>query len=330
MSTNGAGITEKIQLPILIGNSLSPAGSSASRGLPVVSSEGARQQLAVTAVDPCMSASLQSAAPAAFAGAFLGCLATPHLGAFGVVPEVASALGTTLLGGQLLIARSSILLTREFVPAVCGGAFGGMTSVLWLSGIGSDHPFVLVGALFISLSIVCGLAFGAVAIFGNFSGRRFAFGYGGRSGAIATVACVFFVELASLCGADDRLFHADRADLANVNLGSLAPIIAARLTGTMVSLLTLRRERVAAADLADKTFVASVIALIGLIFVHLISPADARLLDAYYAGCFLGMSSRERLNGWIEAALGAVVLASLIIQAKTVHTLRPPYQYKQE
>ena len=314
MSTNAAGVTEKVQLPILIGNRLSPVGSSASR-LPVVSSEGARLELAVPAVDPCMSAASKRAAPAAFAGAFLGCLATLHLSAFGVVPEIASALVTTLLGGQLLIARSTILLTREFVPAVYGGAFGGMTSVLWLSGIGSDHPIVLAGALFISLSIVCGLAFSAVAIFDNYSGRRFAVGYGGRSGAIATVACVFFVQLAVLCGADDRLFHA-AADLADVNLGSLAPIIAACLTGAMVSLLVLRRERVAAADLADKTFVASAIALIGLIVVHRISPTDARLLDAYYAGCFLGMSSRERLKGWIETVLGAVVLASLIIQVR--------------
>ena len=316
MSTNAAGVTEKVQLPILIGNRLSPVGSSASRGLPVVSSEGARLELAVPAVDPCMSAALKRAAPAAFAGAFLGCLATLHLSAFGVVPEIASALVTTLLGGQLLVARSTILLTREFVPAVYGGAFGGMTSVLWLSGIGSDHPIVLAGALFISLSIVCGLAFSAVAVFDAYSGRRFANGYGGRSGAIATVACVFFVQLAVLCGADDRLFHAARADLADVNLGSLAPIIAACLTGTMVSLLVLRRERVAAADLADKTFVASAIALIGLIVVHRIGPTDARLLDAYYAGCFLGMSSRERLKGWIETVLGAVVLASLIIQVR--------------
>ena len=316
MSTNAAGVTEKVQLPILIGNRLSPVGSSASRGLPVVSSEGARLELAVPAVDPCMSAALKRAAPAAFTGAFLGCLGTLHLSAFGVVPEIASALVTTLLGGQLLIARSTILLTREFVPAVYGGAFGGMTSVLWLSGIGSDHPIVLAGALFISLSIVCGLAFSAVAVFDAYSGRRFTNGYGGRSGAIATVACVFFVQLAILCGADDRLFHAARADLADLNLGSLAPIIAACLTGTMVSLLVLRRERVAAADLADKTFVASAIALMGLIVVHRISPTDARLLDAYYAGCFLGMSSRERLKGWIETVLGAVVLASLIIQVR--------------
>src|SRR5580704_4296525 len=311
MSTNAAGVTEKVQLPILIGNRLSPVGSSAWRGLPVVSSEGARLELVVPAVDPCTSAASKKAAPAAFAGAFLGCLATLHLSAFGVVPEIASALVTTLLGGQLLIARSTIQLAREFVPAVYGGAFGGMTSVLWLAGIGSDYPVVLAGALFISLSIVCGRTFSAVAIFDNYSGRRFAVGYGGRSGAIATVTCVFFVQLTALCGADDRLFRAAHADLADVNLGSLAPIIAACLTGTTVSLLVLRRERVAAADLADKTFVASAIALVGSIVVRRISATDARLLDAYYAGCFLGMSSRERLKGRIETVLGAAVLASL-------------------
>ena len=283
----------------------------------MVSSEGARLELAVPAVDPCMSAASKRAAPAAFAGAFLGCLATLHLSAFGVVPEIASALVTTLLGGQLLVARSTILLTREFVPAVYGGAFGGMTSVLWLSGIGSDHPIVLVGRR--CSSHYRSFAASRLALLQSSTPTLAAGltnGYGGRSGAIATVACVFFVQLAVLCGADDRLFHAARADLADVNLGSLAPIIAACLTGTMVSLLVLRRERVAAADLADKTFVASAIALLGLIVVHRISPTDARLLDAYYAGCFLGMSSRERLKGWIETVLGAVVLASLIIQVR--------------
>ena len=311
MSTNAAGATDRVQL---IDNRIGPLESSASRGLPVVSSEAARLELALPPVDPSMSAMPKRAAPAAFAGAFLGCLATLHLGAFGVVPEIASALVTTLLGGLLLISRSTMPLTREFVPAVYGGAFGGMTSIHWQSGIGSDHPTLLAGALFISLSIVCGLAFSADAVFNARSSDRFTDGYGGRSGAIATVACVFFVQLAVLCGADDGFFHAARADLTDFNLGSLATLIAACLSGTTVSLLVLRRQRVAASDLADKTFIASAIALAGLIVVRRISPTDTLLLDAYYAGCFLGMSSRERLTGFIDMMLGAVVLASLIIQ----------------
>jgi hypothetical protein len=313
MSTNAAGVTGKVQLPVVIGNHLSPVGPSASRALAVSRSDAERPQ---TAPDPCMSVAPQTAGPAAFAGAFFGCLVTLHLSAFGVVPEIASALATTLLGGQLLIVRSTIFSTREFVPAVYGGAFGGMTSVLWLSGIGSEHPDLWVVGLFISLSVVCGLAFCAVAIFDAYAGRRWTHGYGGRSGAIATVACVLFVQLAALAGADDGRFHAAGADLANLNPGSLALLIAACLAGTVVTLLVLRRARVAAADLADRTFVASAVALIGLLVVHRMSPTDARLLEAYYAGCFLGMSSRERLNGWFETVLGAIVLASLIIQVR--------------
>ena len=309
MSTNAGDVTAKVQL---IGATISPV--RASHGLPVVSSAGAPLELVVRVANPYTRAAPKRAAPVAFAGAFLGCLATLHLSAFGVIPEIASALVTTLLGGLLLVFRSTSLLTREFVPAVFGGAFGGMTSVPWPSGIGSDHPIVLATALFISLSIVCGLVFSAVAVFDAYSGRRFTNGYGGRSGAIATVACVFFVQLAALCGAEDGLFRAARADLADINLAALAPLAAACLTGTMASLLVLRRERVAAADLADKTFIASAIALAGLIVAHRISPTDARLLDAYYAGCFLGMSSRERLKGCIEMLLGAVILAALIIQ----------------
>jgi hypothetical protein len=253
----------------------------------LVSSEGTRQQLAVSAVDPFISASSQGAGAAAFAGAFFGCSATLLLNAFGFVPEIASALVTTLLGGQLLILHSTMRWSREIVPAVYGGAFGGMTPVLWLSDTGLDHPVVLISALFISLSVVCGLAFSAVAGFDNYSGRRFAFGYGGRSGAIATVACVLFVEVAS-CGADDRLFRAADADLADVRLGSFALIIVACLAGIVATLLVLHRERVAAADLAEKTFDASVIALMGLMLVRQLSIDRCATLIRLLCGMFFG------------------------------------------
>src|SRR5262249_25382715 len=157
--------------------------------IPVVSSEGARLELTLPTVDPSLSATTRRAAPAAFAGAFLGCFATLHLTAFGLVPEIASALVTTLFGGLILFSRSAMPLTRELAPAVYGGAFGGMTSIHWPSSIGSDHPMMLAGALFLSLSIACGLAFSAFASFDVRSGYRLTKGYGGRSGAIATVAC---------------------------------------------------------------------------------------------------------------------------------------------
>jgi hypothetical protein len=311
MSTDAAGVADQVQ-PIDIRIGL--PGSGASPGLPVIASEQSRCAPTLPSIDPGARGAWKRAALAAFAGAFLGCLATLHLGAFGIVPEIASASVTTLLGGLLLISRSTMPSTREFVPAVYGGAFGGMTSIHWPGALGSDHSIMLAGTLFLALSIVCGLAFSAGAVFDVRSGYRFTHGYGGRSGAIATVACLIFVQLAVSYGVDDRLFHAARADLSGFDLGSVATIIAACLAGTAVSLLVLRQSRVASSDLADKTFVASAIALAGLIVVRRISPTDALLLDAYYAGCFLGMSSRARLNGHIETLLGAVILAGLIIQ----------------
>lgn len=308
MSIGAAGVSGKVQL---IDNRIGPPGSSASRGLPVSASEAARLELPIPSVDPCLIANSKRAAPAAFAGAFLGCLTTLHLSAFGFVPEIASALVTTLLGGLLLTSRSTMLVSREVVLAIYGGAFGGMTSVHWPSGIVSNHPTMSAVALFISLSIVCGLAFSAGAVF-DIRSARLTNGYGGRSGAIATIASVLFVQMAALCGADG-IVHAARADLAELNLGSLVTIVAACLAGATVSLLVLRREHVAACDPADRTFVASAIALAGLIAVRWISPNDALLLDAYYAGCFLGMSSRHRLSGWAETLLGTVILASLVI-----------------
>jgi hypothetical protein len=48
--------------------------------------------------------------------------------------------------------------------------------------------------------------------------------------------------------------------------------------------------------------------------LHLIGLND--VLDAFYAGCFLGMSTPERLKGRIEPFLGAVLLSVVLIQVK--------------
>jgi len=260
---------------------------------------------------------------AAFVGALLGCLATLYLIAFGIVPEIASALAATLLCSQVLIPRTIRSLPREFFPAVYGGTFGGMTPVLWLSDNASYRP-----ALFISLSMVCALTFYVVAKIDAHidprAGRRpgfglgFGLGYGGRSGAIATMASLLFVELASLFGADDGPFRAARADILDIDLSSAALTCAACAIGMSATLLALRRGRVASAETADKIFIASSLALIGLVTLHLMGPNGVRILDAFYAGCFLGMSTPERLKGWVEALLAAVVLAVLLLQIRIV------------
>jgi hypothetical protein len=278
-----------------------------------------RNQL-IPAEDRSHANMILGAPAAAFVGALLGCLATLYLIAFGIVPEIASALAATLLCSPVLLPRTTRSFPREFFPAVYGGTFGGMTPVLWLSDNASFRP-----ALFISLSIVCALTFFVVARaqidpLDPRSGRRvrvgFGLGYGGRSGAIATMASLLFVELASLFSADGRLFRVVRADMLDVDLISAALACAACAIGMSATLLALRRGRIASAETADKTFIASALALIGLITLHLMSPSGVRILDAFYAGCFLGMSTPERLKGWVEALLGVVVLTALLLQIR--------------
>jgi len=259
---------------------------------------------------------LQSPPVAAFVGAFLGCLATLYLSTIGIAPAIASALATTLLCGEALLVQTPCLLPGEFFTAIYGGAFGGMTPVLWLSGNVDDPSLVQVVALCISLSVFCGCAFLIVAVIDAHSDSPPAFGCGGRSGAIAAVACLVFLQLAPLFGADDRLFRAAAALDANTTL--VAQPWVACLIGTFVTLFALRRQGFESATTADRTFVAAAVALIGLIILHVNDLGDARTSDAFYAGSFLGMSTPDRLRGRIAPVLGSIALVLLLVQVRTL------------
>jgi hypothetical protein len=260
---------------------------------------------------------LQHSSPdAAFVGAFLSCLTTSYLSALGLDPAIASALATTLLCGQVLVIQTPGLLPDELFTAIYGGTFGGMTPVLWFSNNVSDPSLLQLSILLTSLAIACGFAFYIVAVIDTRTKRPLAFGYGGRSGAIATVACLIFVALASLAGADDTLFRSARADVFDANPTRAALTFAACLIGTFAVLLPLRGQDLKSATIADRIFLAATIALIGLTGLHLSGLSDAGTLDAFYAGCFLGMSTPERLKGRIEAVLAAVVLTALLVQVR--------------
>ena len=153
--------------------------------------------------DDATAASPDYAPVAAFAGAFSGCLTTLNLTAFGLAPGIASALATALVCGQLLVTRTTNLFPSAFFPALYGGTFGGMTSAFGLSDSASGRPATMT----ILLSILCGLAFFVVAKLDARSTAPIASGYGGRAGAIATLASFLFVVLGGLLGADANLFH---------------------------------------------------------------------------------------------------------------------------
>ena len=264
--------------------------------------------------EPSRGALLYSSSGAAFVGAFLGCLTSSYLSALGVAPAIASALATTLLCGQVLVIRTTSLLPDELFPAIYGGAFAGMTPLLWFSNNAPDPSFLHLSLLFTSLAMASGVAFCIVAAIDTRTARPLASGYGGRCGAIAAVASFAFVELASLAGADDTLFRSARADVLDVSPTALTFV--ACLVGTFAVLLPLRGQGMTSAKTADRIFLAAAIALAGLIGLHLSGLNDASTVDAFYAGCFLGMSTPERLRGRIEAVMAAMVLAVLLVQVR--------------
>ena len=255
---------------------------------------------------------------AAFAGAFSGCLTTLNLAAFGLAPGIASALATALLCGQLLVTRRTNLFPRAFFPALYGGTFGGMTSAFGLGDSASARSATLTCTLVIVLSIVCGLAFFVVAKLDARSTGPIASGYGGRSGAIATLASFLFIVLGGLMGADVSVFHGVGADVFTVEPQTAGLTFFACIGGTFATLFVLRHRRVAAAEMANRIFIASGVALLGLMALNLGFPGNARTLDAFYAGCFLGMSTPERLNGWFQPVLGGLVLTSTLVLVRAV------------
>jgi hypothetical protein len=257
---------------------------------------------------------LYSPPASAFVGAALGCLTTLYLSAFGMAPAIASALATALLCGQVLVIRTTGLLPGELFTSIYGGAFGGMTASLWrLAGAPFDQSYLEIGALWISLSLFCGLAFGIVTAIDSRSSRPIAFGYGGRSGAIAAIACFIYLQLASWTTGDE-LFRVADADQTDIDATSASLTCIACLMGTFATLLVLRRFDFKFDKIADRTFIASTVALFGLTALHLMGLNGA--LDAFYAGCFLGMSTPERLKGRIEPFLGAVLLSVVLVQVK--------------
>jgi hypothetical protein len=259
---------------------------------------------------------LDDAPVAAFAGAFLGCLTTLCFSALGIGPGIASALATALVSGQLLITRTTRLFAVAFFPALYGGTFGGMTPIFWLGDNASSHASALTSALSIALSLVCGLAFFIVVKLDTRSAVPIGAGYGGRLGAIATVASFLFIELAGPLGADVDRFHSVETGAFDVDGWSAILGVLACLVGIFGTLLVLRHWRLAAAGVPERIFIASAVALIGLLILHLGDPGDARTADAFYAGCFLGMSTPDRLKGWFQAVLGALVLVVLLVPVR--------------
>jgi hypothetical protein len=261
------------------------------------------------ATGPATGTLLGDAPMAAFAGAFLGCLTTECFNASGIMPCIASASATVLICGLLLVTRTTCLFTGAFFSALYGGTFAGMTPLAWISDSAT-------GALSVTLSIVSGFVFYVVAKLDSRSAAPLGIGCGGRLGAIAIVASILFVELLRSLGVDTSRFHAVAADAFDVEPLPAIAAFSACLVGIFATLVVLRHWRAAAGSVPVQIFLASAAALLGLIVLHRGSPDDASEMEAFYAGCFLGMSTLDRLKGWFQPAFGAVVLIVLLVPVR--------------
>ena len=249
---------------------------------------------------------------ASFIAAFLGCLMTLHLSASGLSPMIASAMTAMLLSASLILTRTANLVPSAFFSSAYGGSFVGMTPVTLLSA-SVAHWGLPLGASFALLSIFCGLVFCLACALDLWLRGGLARGYGGRLGALAAVASFLFIILAPLLGGDRALFPIARMGAVDQGLGSAVPTFALCAGGMLATLMALRWPRIAASRRSVRIFVAATVALIGLVLLQQIAPYKVCYLDAYYAGCFLGMSSPARLRGPFQSVSAAALLATLLV-----------------
>jgi hypothetical protein len=249
---------------------------------------------------------------ASFIAAFLGCLMTLHLSASGLSPLIASAAAALLLSSSLILTRTVDLVPSTFFSSAYGGSFVGMTPVALLNSsvIRAGLP---LDAAFVLLSLFTGLVFCLGCALDMWVRGGLARGYGGRLGAVAAVASFLFVGLAPMFGADGELFPIARRGVLEQGGAAAAFTFLLCTTGMLATMAALRWAPVAGSRRAVRIFVAAAVAFAGLVLLQQLAPSNASDLDAYYAGCFLGMSSQRRLRSLLQAMAAAVLLTALLI-----------------
>ncbi|WP_257167404.1 hypothetical protein [Bradyrhizobium sp. SRS-191] len=249
---------------------------------------------------------------ASFIAAFLGCLMTLHLSASGLSPLVASAAAALLLCASLILTRTADLVPGTFFSSAYGGSFVGMTPVALLNAsvIRAGLP---LDAAFVLLSLFCGMMFCLACALDMWLRGGLARGYGGRLGALAAVASFLFVGLAPMLGPDGELFPIARRPVPEFGVGAAAITFLLCTVGMLATMAALRWPPIAGSRRAVRIFVAATVAFAGLVLLLQFVSGNASELDAYYAGCFLGMSSSRRLRSLLQAMAAAILLAALLM-----------------
>ncbi|CCE03214.1 hypothetical protein [Bradyrhizobium sp. STM 3809] len=252
-----------------------------------------------------------------FAGAFFGCFATLQLSAWGLSPALASAAATVVLCTGLVIASPDNRAATIFSSSVYGGSFSGMTPIGLISESVAHTGLPQEASLYL-LSIFCGLLFCALTAVEVQRRVVLLQGYGGRLGVLAAIGSLLFVTLGPwLAGQGDSLHLGHLTEFDQELDGSLA-ILAVCLAGTFLTIFLQRLPRVAEAGRAARTFASATLAFAGMAVMQTLWSDQRCLVDAYYAGCFLGMSSPQRLSGPLQPIMAALTLTAVLVQASTV------------
>ncbi len=249
---------------------------------------------------------------ASFIAAFLGCQMTLHLSASGLSPLVASATTTLLLSASLILTRTADLVPSSFFSSAYGGSFVGMTPVPLL-GASVAQSGLPVDASFTLLSMFCGVVFSLGCALDLWLRGGLARGYGGRLGALAAVASFLFVGLAPLFGAKGEMPRMAHMVAFEQGVGSAALTFASCSAGMFVTMAVLRWSPIALGRRSLRIFASAAVAFVGLLILQQIAPDAPYCLDAYYAGCFLGMSSPLRLSGVLQSVSAAILLTTVLI-----------------
>ncbi|MGJ5175811.1 hypothetical protein ACQR16_17860 [Bradyrhizobium oligotrophicum] len=249
---------------------------------------------------------------ASFIAGFIGCLMTLHLSASGLSPLVSSAMVALLLCASLILTRTAHLVPGAFFSSAYGGSLVGMTPVTLLNASALRAGLAL-DAVFVLLALFCGLVFCLACALDLWLRGGLARGYGGRLGALAAVASVLFVGLAQMLGAEGELFPILRRGMLEQRPGGAAITFALCTAGMFATIAALRCPPVAASRRAVRIFAAAGVALAGLVLLQQFVPTGTCDPDAYYAGCFLGMSSPRRLRSLLQAMAAVVLLTALLV-----------------
>jgi hypothetical protein len=129
---------------------------------------------------------------------------------------------------------------------------------------------------------------------------------------IAAIASFVFIDLAQrLLGFHSIVFPGiHTASIPEPNV--LALKLGACMAGAFVTFHIFRLGAVAEAGSAEPIYIASAVATSGLALLSIFNSNSTGTAGDFYAGCFLGTSSSERLTGWRQTAFGAVVLTATL------------------